>query len=119
MERRFRTVEPWSGSFTAPRDGSLAHAGAAELAAHDPSSLVRRLAPVLRRLRTRVFVSSGTEDPGGAHAARAFTRELPLSGSRTGSGSVPAGTTAACGAASSQRRCATPCRSTVWATRGG
>jgi enterochelin esterase-like enzyme len=72
----FETLESWSGSFTAPHDGSLAHAGRAELAGHDPELLARREAPVLRRLGTRFFLSSGTGDRDAAHAAESFAREL-------------------------------------------
>jgi enterochelin esterase-like enzyme len=74
--RLFGTLESWSGSFTAPHDGSLAHAGATELAAHDPALLVRRDAPLLRRLRTRFFLSSGTGDRAAACATESFAREL-------------------------------------------
>jgi enterochelin esterase-like enzyme len=74
--RLFGTLESWSGVFTAPHDGSLAHADARQLAAHDPSELALREAPLLRQLRTRVFLSSGTGDLRSARAARAFAGEL-------------------------------------------
>jgi enterochelin esterase-like enzyme len=56
----FGTLEAWSGSFDAPRDGSLRGADAAVRAAHDPTLLVRREAPLLRRLGTRFFLSCGS-----------------------------------------------------------
>jgi enterochelin esterase-like enzyme len=75
--RVFGTVESWSGYFVAPHDGSLAHANATQLAAHDPSVLVVRERARLLALRTRFFLSSGTNhDRGGAAAAVAFAREL-------------------------------------------
>jgi enterochelin esterase-like enzyme len=74
--RLFGTVEAWSGEFRAPRDGSLAHATAAQLAAHDPSSLVRGEAPFLRRLGTRFFLSCGTRDRVTAAETKAFAHEL-------------------------------------------
>jgi enterochelin esterase-like enzyme len=74
--RLFGTLEAWSGSFTAPHDGSLAHADRAELAAHDPALLVRSEAPLLRQLRPRFFLSCGTRDRLTARATTAFAREL-------------------------------------------
>lgn len=75
--RLFGTLESWSGSFAAPHDGSLRHASAAELAAHDPSLLVRREAPLLRALGTRFFLSAGTtHDRAAARYARWFGAEL-------------------------------------------
>jgi enterochelin esterase-like enzyme len=77
----FGTLESWSGYFRPFRDGSLAHADAAALAAHDPSLLVRAEAPRLRRLGTRFFLSSGTtHDRVSAGAARAFAGELTALG---------------------------------------
>jgi enterochelin esterase-like enzyme len=72
----FGTVEAWSGSFTAVHDGSLAHANAAELAAHDPSLLVRREASLVRRLGIRFFLSCGKNDRVTAQGTKAFAREL-------------------------------------------
>jgi enterochelin esterase-like enzyme len=73
----FQTLESWSGYFDAPRDGSLADADAAELAEHDPSLLVERDAPLLRRLGMRFYLSSGTtHDRATAAATLAFAREL-------------------------------------------
>jgi enterochelin esterase-like enzyme len=74
--RLFGTLESWSGSFTAPHDGSLRHASAAGLAAHDPSLLAQREAPLLRTLGTRLFLSAGTRDRAAARAAAAFAGEL-------------------------------------------
>jgi enterochelin esterase-like enzyme len=72
----FGTIESWSGSFTAPHDGSLRHAPAAQLAAHDPTLLVERDAVLLRRLGTRFFVSCGTHDPGNLVLASDFAQLL-------------------------------------------
>jgi enterochelin esterase-like enzyme len=73
----FGTLESWSGYFRPFRDGSLAHAGPAELAAHDPSHLVQAESRQLRRLGTRFYLSSGTtHDRTSAAAAIAFAREL-------------------------------------------
>ena len=70
----FGTVEAWSGSFDAPRDGSLRGAGPAVRAAHDPTLLVQREAPLLRRLGTRFFLSCGvTHDRVIAAATRRFS----------------------------------------------
>jgi hypothetical protein len=47
------------------------------LAAHDPSLLVRREAPLLRRLGTRFYLSSGsTRDRETARLAKKFAAEL-------------------------------------------
>src|SRR5262249_62280351 len=70
------TLESWSGSFSAPRDGPLTHASRAELRAHDPTLLAQKRAALLRRLGTRFFISSGTGDPTARHHALAFSREL-------------------------------------------
>src|SRR6185312_264924 len=51
----FGVAESWSGYFAPFRDGPLAHAGEAELAAHNPSVLVRREAGRVRRLHMRFF----------------------------------------------------------------
>ncbi len=73
----FGTVESWSGYFRPIRDGSLAHADAAELAAHDPTRLVAQRAGELRRLGTRFFLSAGsTRDRATAAATRAFATLL-------------------------------------------
>lgn len=56
----FGTLGSWEGYF-APvfRDGPFAHAGAADLAAHDPVLLVRSEAQELRRSGMRFYVSVG------------------------------------------------------------
>ncbi|MGB2876402.1 MAG: alpha/beta hydrolase-fold protein [Gaiellaceae bacterium] len=74
--RLFGTLEAWSGTFTAPRDGSLAQADAAQLSAHDPSLLLRREALLVRRLGIRIFLSCGRSDRLTALATEAFAREL-------------------------------------------
>ncbi len=55
----FGTLESWSGYFQPLRDGTLRHADRAELAAHDPTTLVRRLAAALGRAGTRFELSTG------------------------------------------------------------
>jgi enterochelin esterase-like enzyme len=73
----FSTLESWSGYFHPLRSGALVHAGVAQLHAHDPTLLARREAPLLRRLGTRFFVSSGTtHDRVTAEATRTFSTEL-------------------------------------------
>jgi enterochelin esterase-like enzyme len=73
----FSTLESWSGYFHPLRAGALVRANAAGLRAHDPSLLVRREAPLLRRLRTRFFLSSGTtHDRLTAAGTRVFAAEL-------------------------------------------
>jgi enterochelin esterase-like enzyme len=73
----FSTLEAWSGYFRPLRAGALVHAGTAGLNAHDPSLLVRREAPLLHRLRTRIFLSCGTtHDRATAAETRAFSAEL-------------------------------------------
>ena len=57
--RLFGGLGAWDGYFTPLRDGPLAHATRAQLAAHDPVALVRREAPVLRRAGTSFYVSAG------------------------------------------------------------
>lgn len=74
--RLFGTLESWSGSFAAPHDGSLRHATAAQLAAHDPVLLVPREAEQLHRLGTRFFLSAGMRDRGAFREAIAFSAEL-------------------------------------------
>jgi hypothetical protein len=71
------TLEAWSGSFDAPRDGSLRGADAAVRAAHDPTLLVEREAPLLRRLGMRFFLSCGsTQDRSTAADTRRFAALL-------------------------------------------
>ena len=75
--RLFTTAESWSGYFKPIADGTLRGASHAVLAAHNPSQLARSNAPLLRRLRTRFFLSCGaTHDRVTASFARAFDREL-------------------------------------------
>jgi enterochelin esterase-like enzyme len=76
--RLFGTLEAWSGYFRPLRDGPLRHADTQELAADDPSLLVRRDAPLLRRLGTRFYLSCGTHDRKTAALAVAFAGELDL-----------------------------------------
>jgi hypothetical protein len=56
----FGTLESWSGYFHPYRDARCRHASATELAAHDPTLLVRKEAPMLRKLGTRFYLSSGS-----------------------------------------------------------
>jgi enterochelin esterase-like enzyme len=73
----FGTLESWSGYFRPYRDGPLRYVGARDLAAHDPSLLVRRETPLLRRLGTRFYLSCGsTADSKTAALSTAFAREL-------------------------------------------
>jgi enterochelin esterase-like enzyme len=60
----FGVVESWSGYFYPFRDGPLAHASAAQLAAHDPTLLVRREAALLRRRHVRFFLTTGFNHGG-------------------------------------------------------
>ena len=68
--RLFRQVESWGGYFTPFRDGPLRLASKTELDAHDPTLLVRAEAPLLRRLHTRFFLSTG---PGHGRVSAAAT----------------------------------------------
>ena len=77
--RLFGTLESWSGYYHPFRDGPLRSATRAELAAHDPTILVEREAPLLRSLGTRFFVSCGvTHDLGNAAFALAFAAHLSV-----------------------------------------
>ena len=79
----FGTLESWSGYFTAPRDGPLRGASANVRETHDPTLLVQGETPLLQRLGTRFFLSSGTtHDKVGARDAGAFSRELASLGLR-------------------------------------
>jgi enterochelin esterase-like enzyme len=74
----FGVAESWSGYFTPLRDAPFTHAGAATLAANDPTRLARREAATLRRGGLRFFVSTG---PSHSHLFRAsetvaFARQL-------------------------------------------
>jgi enterochelin esterase-like enzyme len=55
----FGTLESWSGYFQPLHDGPFVDASAADLAAHDPSLLVRSEATRLRRDHVRFELSSG------------------------------------------------------------
>ncbi|PWU23583.1 MAG: hypothetical protein C5B48_08340 [Candidatus Rokuibacteriota bacterium] len=57
--RLFGTLESWSGYFHPLRDGTLKHASRAVLWAHDPTRLVRTIAPLLRRDHDRFFLGAG------------------------------------------------------------
>jgi putative tributyrin esterase len=74
--RLFGVLESWSGYFKPLHDGPFRHAAARVLAAHNPSLLVRRKAPLLRRLGTRFYLSGGTRDRKATAFASAFAREL-------------------------------------------
>jgi enterochelin esterase-like enzyme len=73
----FKTAESWSGYFKPIPDGSLHHASAVVLAAHNPSKLARKEAALLRRLGTRFYLSCGsTKDRKNASFSHAFSLEL-------------------------------------------
>jgi enterochelin esterase-like enzyme len=73
----FGVVEAWSGYFHPFRDGPLAHASTAVLAAHHPTALARREAPVLRREHVRFFLSTGFNHGGIFRSSTfEFAREL-------------------------------------------
>lgn len=75
--RLFATLEAWSGYFHPIRDGPLADAPRTVLATHDPTLLVEREAPLLRRLGVRFFLSCGTtHDRVTAGFARTFAATL-------------------------------------------
>jgi hypothetical protein len=69
----FSRAESWEGYFTPFRDGPFAHASRAELAAHNPSLLVRADAAAIRAHALRFFLSTG-----GSHGAvkRSWTLEF-------------------------------------------
>jgi enterochelin esterase-like enzyme len=78
----FGTVEAWSGYFTAPHDGSLAHAGAPALEAHDPSVLARDQARSPRTAAVRFYLTAGARDREALTPTRRFARELTRLGLR-------------------------------------
>jgi enterochelin esterase-like enzyme len=78
----FGTVESWSGYFSAPHDGSLAHASPGVLAAHDPSLLVRAQAPALRSGAVRFYLAAGVHDREALPQTRRYARELRRLGLR-------------------------------------
>jgi S-formylglutathione hydrolase FrmB len=73
----FGTLGSWDGYFAPFRDQPFTHAAPSELRAHDPSLLVEREAPLLRREHVRFYVSVGGNH-GGILAAwsKTFVREL-------------------------------------------
>ncbi len=77
----FGTIESWGGYFVPFRDGPLANASPAQLAAHDPTTMLPALAAQLRHASTRFFLSSGPGH-GAVHesATPAFARDLRLHG---------------------------------------
>jgi enterochelin esterase-like enzyme len=88
----FGTLESWSGYFTPLPDGPFSHASAAELAAHDPSLLVRGEAARLRREEVRFELSTGIAHGGITPAmTAAFASELHGLGLRHALWYVPAG----------------------------
>jgi hypothetical protein len=68
--RLFGRVESWGGYFRPFRDGPLRFASVAELAAHDPTLLLRAEAPLLRSRGLRFFLSTG---PGHGRVTPAAT----------------------------------------------
>jgi S-formylglutathione hydrolase FrmB len=73
----FGGLGAWDGYFTPFRDGPLAHASAAQLAAHDPVLLVRREAATLRRDGTQFYVSAGGNHGNiRTSGSTSFAREL-------------------------------------------
>ena len=73
----FGGLGSWDGYFTPFRDGPLAHATPAQLAAHDPALLVRREAVTLRRDGIRFYVSAGGNHGNiRTSGSLAFAREL-------------------------------------------
>lgn len=74
--RLFGTIQAWSGSFTAPHDGSLRHASTEQRAVNDPTHLAETKAALLRRLGTRFFLSCGTGDRGNLVLSTNFARLL-------------------------------------------
>lgn len=60
----FGVAESWSGYFRPFHDGPLAHASTAELAAHNPTLLVRREAALLRRRHVRFYLATGFNHGG-------------------------------------------------------
>jgi enterochelin esterase-like enzyme len=79
----FGSAESWSGYFKPFRDGSLTHAGKAELDAHDPTLLVRREAARLRAQHVAFFLSTGFNHGGVQRRwTFGFARELRQLGLR-------------------------------------
>jgi hypothetical protein len=68
----FDTLESWAGYFHPFRDGPFVEADRAVLDAHDPTLLVAREAPVLRRRDLRFFLSTGRSGHGAVAARWTF-----------------------------------------------
>ncbi|MGH2972756.1 MAG: alpha/beta hydrolase [Gaiellaceae bacterium] len=77
--REFSVVESWSGYERPDKIRSIFGADLSGLAANDPRSLVRRVAPTLRSLGTYLWFYSGSTDPMHRQNA-AFARELSTLG---------------------------------------
>src|SRR5262249_37325978 len=73
----FGTLESWSGYFKPIIDGPFVPAPATDLAAHDPSLLVRKEASSLSRDHTRIEISTGIgHGPITPALTTAFAAEL-------------------------------------------
>lgn len=70
--RLFDTLESWAGYFHPFRDGPFLHADPAMLDAHDPTLLLQREAPLLRRGGVRFFLSTGRSGHGAVAARWTF-----------------------------------------------
>ena len=68
----FDTMESWAGYFHPFRDGPFLHADSVMLDAHDPTLLVQREAPMLRRRGVRFFLSTGRSGHGSVAARWTF-----------------------------------------------
>jgi hypothetical protein len=68
----FKTLESWAGYFHPFLDGPFLHADRADLDAHDPTLLVQREAPMLRRSGVRFFLSTGRSGHGSVAARWTF-----------------------------------------------
>jgi enterochelin esterase-like enzyme len=73
----FGVAESWSGYFRPFRDGPFAYASAADLAAHNPTLLVRREAAGLRLRHMRFYLATGFNHGGISRSwTYEFAREL-------------------------------------------
>ncbi|MFL5926149.1 MAG: alpha/beta hydrolase [Gaiellaceae bacterium] len=81
----FGTIESWSGYFEPLHDGPFKDASRTVLAAHDPTQLVPTEAEVLKRGRTRFFLSTGPAHSRWAPPAVTieYARELRAYGIRS------------------------------------
>jgi hypothetical protein len=86
----FGTLESWSGYFRPLHDGPFVDASAADLAAHDPSLLVRREAPRLRDVRFELSTDNLGHGPVSPEMTTAFVSELHSLGLRCAYWHVPA-----------------------------